>query len=54
MKKYVCIVCNHVYDPALGDPENNIPPGTPWEKVPADWCCPECGVGKDEFEELQG
>lgn len=52
MKKYYCIVCNHVYDPALGDPENGVAPGTAWEDVPADWCCPECGVGKDDFEPL--
>lgn len=48
--KYVCTVCGYVYDPAVGDPENNIPPGTPFEKLPGDWTCPVCGVGKDEFE----
>ncbi len=50
MDKYVCIVCGYVYDPAVGDPENNVPAGTPFEKLPEDWLCPECGVGKDQFE----
>ena len=49
MDKYVC-PCGYVYDPAVGDPENGVAPGTPWEKVPADWVCPACGLGKDAFE----
>jgi rubredoxin len=50
MKKYRCIVCNYVYDPALGDPDGGVAPGTPFESIPDDWCCPLCGAGKDEFE----
>jgi len=50
MRKYVCQVCGYVYDPAEGDPDHNVPPGTPWDRVPADWVCPLCGVGKNEFE----
>lgn len=50
MKKYVCKVCGYVYDPAIGDPEHNIAPGTPFEKLPADWVCPVCGAGKEDFE----
>ena len=49
MQKYVCDVCGWIYDPARGDPENNVAPGTAWEDVPADFLCPECGVGKDSF-----
>ena len=49
--KYVCDICGYVYDPALGDPENGVAPGTPWEEVPEDWTCPLCGVGKDQFSE---
>lgn len=49
MDKYVCNVCGYVYNPAEGDPENNVAPGTPWEKVPDDWTCPVCGASKDEF-----
>lgn len=51
MKKYVCTVCGYVYDEAAGDPENGVAPGTKWEDVPADYQCPLCGVGKDQFEE---
>ena len=50
MKSYVC-PCGYVYDPAKGDPENGVEPGTPWENVPDDWLCPTCGLGKEMFEE---
>ena len=47
--KYVCDVCGYVYDPAVGDPENGVAPGTPWEEVPEDWLCRLCAVGRDQF-----
>lgn len=50
MEKYVCIVCGYVYDPAKGDPDNGVEPGTPFADIPDDWVCPECGAAKDEFE----
>lgn len=50
MKKYVCTACGYVYDPASGDPENGIAPGTAFEDLPDDWTCPVCGVSKDMFE----
>ena len=50
MDKYVC-PCGYVYDPAVGDPDNGVAPGTPWEQVPEDWVCPVCGLGKDVFEQ---
>jgi rubredoxin len=49
MKKYVCDVCGYVYDPAVGDPDNGIEPGTAFEDLPEDWACPLCSVGKDQF-----
>ena len=49
MDKYGCDMCGYIYDPAEGDPDNGVAPGTPWEKVPEDWVCPLCGVGKDQF-----
>lgn len=51
MKKYVCTVCGYVYDPAIGDPDNGIAPGTSFEDLPGDWVCPECGASKEDFEE---
>jgi rubredoxin len=52
MKKYICDVCGYIYDPAKGDPENDIPPGTAFEQLPEDWVCPECGVPKTQFSAL--
>ena len=52
MKKYVCSVCGWEYDPAVGDPDNGIAPGTAFEDLPGDFVCPLCGVGKDQFEEV--
>jgi rubredoxin len=51
MKKYVCTVCGYEYDPAMGDPDANIPVGTSFDELPDSWVCPLCGVGKDMFEE---
>lgn len=50
MKKYVCTACGYVYDPAKGDTEHGVKAGTPFENLPDDWVCPDCGVGKDMFE----
>ncbi|NPV89405.1 MAG: rubredoxin [Firmicutes bacterium] len=50
MAKYECTVCGYVYDPAQGDPENGVNPGTRFEELPSDWVCPLCGVEKTEFE----
>ena len=51
MKKYRCEVCDWIYDPAKGDPEAGIAPGTALEGLPDDWVCPVCGVGKEDFVE---
>ncbi len=53
MKKYVCTVCDWIYDPETGDPEHGIKPGTAFEDIPDDWVCPICGVGKDMFEPVE-
>jgi rubredoxin len=50
MTKYVCTVCGYEYDPALGDPDQGIPPGTPFSGLPDDWTCPDCDVDKSAFE----
>jgi rubredoxin len=50
MKKYKCTLCGYIYDPAQGDEDANIAPGTPFEKLPDDWVCPMCGAGKDAFD----
>jgi rubredoxin len=53
MEKWECLVCGYVYDPAEGDPEGGIPQGTPFEGLPDDWVCPECGAAKEMFERLE-
>ena len=50
MDKWECMVCGYVYDPAKGDPDNGVAPGTPFEDLPDDWVCPECGADKSMFE----
>ena len=49
--RYVCKVCGYIYDEGVGDPDNGVAPGTPWENVPQEWVCPLCGVGKENFIE---
>ncbi|NPD88961.1 MAG: rubredoxin [Asgard group archaeon] len=51
--KWICTLCGYVYDPALGDPDAGIEPGTVWEDVPDDWVCPECGAEKADFEPFE-
>jgi len=50
MKKYTCQVCGFVYDPAEGDPDNGVAPGTAFENLPDSWVCPVCGAAKSMFE----
>jgi rubredoxin len=52
MKMWKCTMCDYIYDPAIGDPANGIPPGTNFEDIPDSWTCPECGVTKSDFEEV--
>ena len=53
MKKYRCTVCDWIYDPAVGDPDAGIEPGTAFEDLPDDFVCPLCGVGKEDFEPVE-
>ena len=48
---HVCNGCGYVYDPAVGDEENGVEPGTLFNKLPEDWICPLCGEEKDQFIE---
>lgn len=52
MDKYICGVCATIYNPKLGIPEENIPPGTHFEDLPSEWLCPICGSPKDRFRKL--
>lgn len=48
-KVWQCITCGWIYNEADGLPEEGILPGTAWEDVPEDWCCPDCGMDKSDF-----
>lgn len=49
-QKWICTLCGYIYDPAEGDPDGGIAPGTAFEDIPEDWVCPECGAAKEDFE----
>lgn len=53
MKTYQCVVCGYIYDEAQGWPQDGIAAGTKWEDVPDTWVCPDCGVGKADFEMVE-
>jgi rubredoxin len=53
LKKWRCIACGYVYDEAVGDPDGGIPAGTAWADIPDDWICPDCGLGKSDFEMVE-
>jgi len=50
--KMECGICWHVYDPAVGDPVWQIPAGTPFADLPAEWRCPNCDAAKEKFMRL--
>jgi rubredoxin len=53
LQKYMCTSCGFIYDPAEGDPDGGVPPGTAFEDIPDDWMCPICGATKADFRELE-
>lgn len=53
MKKYKCDVCGWEYDPAKGCFELGIAPGTPFESLPEDFKCPDCGAEKYNFTAIE-
>ena len=50
MEKYTCTVCGYIYDPANGDPDNGVKPGTAFKDIPDSWVCPLCGADKSVFK----
>lgn len=51
--KWICMICDYVYDEARGIPDEGIAPGTRFEDIPDSWSCPDCGMTKSDFELLQ-
>jgi len=52
MQRYQCTSCGYIYDPMIGDEENGVAAGTPFDELPDDWVCPECGADKELFKPL--
>src|SRR5689334_25342739 len=50
---WICESCGFIYDPAVGDPDGGIPPGTSFEDIPGDWFCPVCGARTSDFRPLE-
>jgi rubredoxin len=48
-QRWICEACGVIYDPAEGDPDGGIPPGTAFEDIPNTWVCPVCGARKRDF-----
>jgi rubredoxin len=44
-----CKICWYVYDPAAGDAHWQVPPGTPFDRLPPHWSCPQCAATQDQF-----
>jgi rubredoxin len=51
-QRFMCGSCGYIYNPADGDEDGGIPPGTEFTDIPDDWFCPSCGARKSEFEPL--
>lgn len=52
MSKWECTICGYIYDPAVGDPDNGVAPGTAFEDLPEEWVCPLCKVEQAQFAKL--
>ncbi len=52
-RTWMCVVCGFLYNEADGLPEEGIAPGTRWPDIPDTWTCPDCGVGKEDFEMIE-
>ncbi len=48
-QKWICRKCSMIYDPAVGDIDSGILPGTAFEDIPEDWICPICNASKKSF-----
>ncbi|WP_028318726.1 rubredoxin [Desulfobulbus elongatus] len=51
-ERYICANCGYIYDPAVGDPMNAIPPGVEFAELPDEWVCPMCYATKEQFDPL--
>ncbi len=52
--KLECRICWYLYDPAEGDSEQQIPPGTAFRELPGHWRCPQCDAEPGGFLPVEG
>lgn len=52
-RSWKCTACDYIYVPEFGDPQGAVSPGTPFEKLPDSWTCPDCGAAKGMFEKIE-
>ncbi|WP_070987501.1 rubredoxin [Halofilum ochraceum] len=52
-RMFMCTICGWLYREERGIPKADIAPATRWEDVSRDFVCPECGAGKDWFQQLR-
>lgn len=53
-QKWICVTCGHIYDEAEGDEHEGFAPGTRFNEIPANWCCPDCGATKEAYVLYEG
>lgn len=49
MERYICLKCGYIYNPAKGDPDGGLAPGTDFCQAGPDWRCPRCGASERQF-----
>jgi rubredoxin len=42
-QQHICVVCGHVHDEATEGK---------WDELPADFACPECGCGQEDYYQM--
>ena len=54
VQTWICESCGFIYDPADGDPDGGIPPGTAFEDIPDTWFCPGLRRAQARLRRLRG
>ncbi len=49
-QRHHCRDCRSEYLPELGSPALGIAPGTPFDRLPTDWCCPLCDAPRSAYQ----
>jgi rubredoxin len=52
MIKHICD-CGYIYNPQYGDISADIEKDTTFNNLPETWVCPFCGLGKENFSNVE-